>query len=163
MTKEKYPGEKQTNQVLAQRGKIISNFAYIENIMNSFIAASYFGESETKQLNLMIEEVFNDKFFSFELRKQVFYKILKNRFRTVYSSFPRAKLERMQEIRNIIAHGLLTARSDIKKPAITGISFKHGGKIHLSSEIIQEYESLWKSVKLKLKDLPGITIQQVFP
>jgi hypothetical protein len=64
----------------------------------------------------------------------------------------------MQEIRNILAHSLLTAQSSVSKPALQDISIK----IRPAQELIKEYEKLWASIEPELAKLPGLNIQKFF-
>jgi hypothetical protein len=40
MSKEKYPEENEANHILAQRGKIISNFAHIDREFDEYVHSS---------------------------------------------------------------------------------------------------------------------------
>jgi hypothetical protein len=146
----------------SKRGKVISNFSYLENIISTFISAAYFTLSQGDQMNAMKEEILEDKLFGFEFKRQLLEKILKKRFPDVYKTLPRQKIERMQTIRNIIAHGVLTATGEIDKPdSITDISFRHGGKNFGAEKMFEEYEEKRATVQPVLEKLPGLTTQIV--
>ncbi len=113
-------------------------------------------------MNVMKEEILEDKLFGFEFKRQLFEKILKKRFPLIYSSLPRQKIERMQTIRNIIAHGVLTATAEIDEPnSINNISFRHGGNNYGAGKIFKEYEEKRAAVQPALEKLPGLTTKIV--
>jgi len=150
--------EKQGEELNRTRGKVISNFAYLEDMISDFIAASYFKEDEPEQLQALKEEVLEDKFFSFEFKKQLLKKILKTRFKNVDQKFPYSQLDQLQTFRNVIAHGLLVGIGNTSSPSkIYKVSLKHGGKMYPVDETLVQYENLRLQVQPSLDNLPGIS------
>jgi len=142
-----------------ERGRVVTNFAYLEDLISTFIACSYFKEDELVQLNALKDEILEDKFFSFEFKKQLLEKILKNRFQNKYKVSYR-KIEQMQTIRNTVAHGLLVATGDKHdKSKVYNVSLKHGGKVYPARELFDNYEKLRQQVEPVLRQLPGLTVE----
>jgi hypothetical protein len=141
-----------------QRGDVITNFAFIEHCISMFIAGSYFKEDEFEQMNTFRSEILDDKFFSFEFKRQIFIKILKNRFPEVYKNMPLKKIEKMQSLRNIVAHGPLSATGRKDRPnKVYDICFRHGGTNHPADKLLEEYEKLRMDVEPAVRNLPGMT------
>ncbi len=152
--------KKEVSEVQSERGRIISNFAFLEMIISQFIANHYSSITKTK----FIEEVLEDEFFSFELKKRLFRKILKNYFKEIENKFPNKEFSRMQTIRNIIAHGVIQAnQDDIKNPKkALNVRFRHGGKDYPARELLNEYFDLKVIVQKAIEGLPNIKVRVVF-
>lgn len=149
-------GDKKTNEIQNNRGKIISNFAFLETIISLFITNYYFGKTNTQ----FIEEVMDDEFFSFELKRRLFTKIIKHHFKEKIDKFPNKEFRRMQEIRNIIAHATITAVTNSNSPGdVSDICFSHGGTRHTAETLINEYESLRLIVQKAISELPTIHLE----
>ncbi len=86
-----------------RRALIFQDLALVERAMNRFIYGYYFENdillADSKKF---IPSVLQDPFFSFELRKRLFKRIYDERYSD--RKFPWASLQKIQELRNVIAH-----------------------------------------------------------
>lgn len=140
------------------RGHVISTFSSIEVAMSTLIAQIY--TSTTEQQVKLLGDVLEHKFFSFELKKAVFYKILGESQSPECKDFPKKKLERMQEIRNIVAHGAIEAITQDDFDDLKKLTFRHGGENYPAMGLITEYDQLreevWHKVMM-IVNMPMVT------
>lgn len=98
--------DREAKEVDQIRSNIIQSFLSLEHLLNGAIAGEYFIDSTEELLFRFWSEVLDQELFSFELKKRILYAVLKSNYPALYKDFPRRELDRLQTIRNIIAHGL---------------------------------------------------------
>lgn len=151
---ERFKMSKAAKDIQFGLGGIISSFATLEAKIQEFIAAEYIDNADS-QLRFY-EEVLEQDFFSFELKKRIFRTALKSRYSDRYKSFPFKELNRMQIIRNIAAHGLIEANTPNDIFDINKLYFRHGGKQMQAVDLINEFSNLKKIVFKAIFALPGV-------
>lgn len=144
-------------------GKAVSGCSYLEHLVSLFLAIHY-TSTDKKLHEPLMEEVFENDFFSFELKKRIFYKVLKERYHAVYESFPRKELEELQELRNLLAHAKIVG--EIQKNEKTGkaeivVFLRHKSKQHSITESQERYKRLVDVVSPVLKNLPQLKVTTV--
>lgn len=132
------------------RGNAITQFAGIESAIENFIADHYIKDRASR--DLFHHEVLQSPQFSFELKKRIMTEILKTHYPEVYKDFPSTKLKKLQEYRNIIAHGAHYGLYSYQE-----MYFKHGGKEYVAKELVAEYSPMAEEVMMammKINQLP---------
>ena len=92
-----------------QRGQIISQFAYVENLIKIYIVCSFFKDREKPLAIRLNSEILDDKNFHFSTLKSIFETILsKSQLKSFkeYESNISGKLRGMYDIRCVIAHSI---------------------------------------------------------
>jgi hypothetical protein len=144
-----------TDRISQLRGDSVGKFAAVENEVGEYIATVYFGE-DFEAGNRFLQEIFEHDFFSFELKKRVFYKILKARAPESYSNFPRKEMYSLQKTRNIIAHSLVVMDNPEDYNDFDKIYFQLNGVRHNVGGVIDEFNYYYKAVFEAIISLPGV-------
>lgn len=129
------------------KGKITSDFAFIERAISVCIASYY-----AKDWALFTEEILENDFFSFELKKRILGKLLKKHFPEYI--FPWAELARLQQLRNLASHGAITAVPN--EQGGHTVYLRHQGKNHSITKLKEEFESIKVVVDGAVDTLPGV-------
>lgn len=132
------------NKIKEKRGEILTNFAFVEDVMKSFIAGYYVNDIN----HPIVPEIFEDEYFSFGLLFKIFEKVLKKQ---EDKSFPLQQLRRMSQLRNIVVHA--SVRGNATSPStdkIVRIFFRHAGEEKEISEVFDEYDELKTLVQASL-------------
>jgi hypothetical protein len=136
---------KKVIEIQNKKGEILSNFAYIELLVRSFILNNY----SIERNNLISSDVFEDEYFNFGLLLHIFEKVVKRKG----VGSPNKLLEdlrRMGKIRNIVAHAPIQAHdNNSSKEEDYSIFLKHGGK-EISIDEIEKMYKEYDVVKVKV-------------
>lgn len=131
--------------VSIERGKIITNFQYIEGLLKDYISKHYF--KNTKEQILFKRELLEDEYFSFFLLKKVFEKIFKkydvNKYTKNKAIFD--KLNQLAKLRNLVAHAGIEGSARLASSSsitLTKLFFRHGGEEKSIQKTIGEYNKL---------------------
>lgn len=92
--------ESELKKIHLGRSLVFQDMALVEISMNGLISLHFLGNSMDEDFT---SQMLQHPYFSFELRKRIFSTIFKKRYADLI--FPWSDLNRMQELRNIIAHG----------------------------------------------------------
>lgn len=130
------------------KGRILSRCSYYEQRMDLFITKHFVGDEDAS----FTEDVLENEFFSFELKKRIFYKLLGKHFPEYYASFPRTKFTRLQTIRNVVAHGAIVTSPD--HPGEKLACLRHGAKNHSIQEILEEFDNINDEIRRIFETLP---------
>lgn len=133
------------------RGYVITNFATIEMMMSQVIARNYSGTKEKEQA--LLSDVLYHQYFSFELKRSLFEKILKYNNPEQLKSPHSRKLRKMQEIRNMAAHAIIRVKLGEDRDDINSIVFDFRGKEHQANKILEKYDELRASVEPLIREL----------
>ncbi len=143
---------KKVVEIQNKKGEILSNFAYIEILVRSFVLSNY----SIEQNNLISVDVFEDEYFHFGLLQRIFKKVIKRK-ELEFSNKLVEDLRRMGEIRNIVAHSVIQAYDNNSfKEEDYSIFLKHGGKEMSIAEIekvYMEYDVLKVSVENRILEI----------
>lgn len=136
-------------------GDVIGSMRVIETIIDDFISKQY-SDTEEKQL-LLKYHILEQSLFSFELKQRILKKIFKENYSEY--EYPK-KLQRLQELRNFMAHGeilfLNPERLDIESAKI-----RHAGKFYEFSDISVEFAELRDEVIADFAKIPNFNISSV--
>lgn len=122
------------------RGDILISFSAAEELIGYYIAENVTSSKKTR--DLFVGSVIAQPLFSFELKKKIFYDLLKKK--GLYKEFPRDALEDMQWIRNRVAHGSVHY-NDFRLPSeLQQISIGFGGQTYDIDELSTKFKSAEK-------------------
>ncbi len=134
-------------EIKSERGRIVTNFAYIENLIKMACSLHYLGKIDQK----FMSEVLEDDYFNFGLLTHIFQKVLT---KNPSFEFPIGKLFELSKHRNIIAHAQIKAYHE--NGEVTDIRFYHGGERKEIGPIFSRYDELSKEIREKLNLFPGV-------
>lgn len=128
------------------RGRIVTNFAFIEKVMIRFISIHYFGISNSA----FEDEVLSDKYFNFGLLENIFNKVLDN-YPEHRSKVSKQNIKDLRDLRNFVAHGLQMIKG--------GVTYlERSGKTELATEVFDKYFTKRDLIMPQLLQLPAIGI-----
>ncbi len=130
------------------RGRVITNFAFLEAAISDFIAHHYFQNSNLKEA--FLSEVMEEQYFNFDLKRRLFIKILE-KYPEFRNKMKLKQFQSMQEIRNILAHGTYEKNENGER------CFRRGGINYLADDLLNEYQQLRKVVQPLMEELPGVS------
>lgn len=144
------------NDIDRGRGNIISNFAYIENLLSQIIIRHYIRDEEL--VHKMTADIFDGEGFTFYLKFKLFEMVLRKYYseKVAELKYDPHKIRELGRLRNIIAHGRIetlgyrTNQNDIK---YSEIFLVHGGEKYSAKEQIDKYNELKLSAQPKLEQL----------
>lgn len=142
-------------EIFKIRGEIVSRCSYYEQRMDLFIAKYYKGDD----FDPFKEEVLEQPYFNFELKKRIFFTLLGKYHPEYFKTFPKGGLTRLQEIRNMVAHGAVVA--DPKDPEAKMACLRHGAKNTSIRGLVTEFDAVRASVKVAFESLPLTSAKEV--
>lgn len=102
-----------------RRGQIFQDIGVVERAMDRLICLYYL---KNPMNDPFISELLQDPYFSFELRKRIFKLIYQKMYPNIH--FPWQSLDKMQHLRNIVAHSPIDEEISIDNEAGTKTSSK---------------------------------------
>jgi len=144
--------QSEMDSIAIRRGNILANFAFIEGLMSDFVIRHYL--KDEKLVKTMREDIFEDEFFGYMLKFNLFKKVLRKYYPNEAKKFPIEKFRELSKLRNIIAHASveIMINEQIKK-AMTSILFSHNGEYTDAQEIMDKYDKLKDELQPSLQDL----------
>lgn len=136
-----------------ERGRVMSNFAFLESIISNEIAKYYITNDDERVK--FANEILEHRFFSFDFKKVLLQNIVKDKLGKKNPDFFKA-LEGLQRSRNIIAHGLIVFIGDSTNPNIDDVVFRHGGIEYKADQLIKVYTQNADLVTEQLKVIFGL-------
>lgn len=151
---------KDANNVGQVRSSIIQSFISLEYSVEGAIAGEYFIDSSEDILWRFWTEALNQELFSFELKKRIMYTFLREKHPELYKRFPKKALDRLQVIRNIVAHSIEISNGDDYTEMVKSakMSFYRNGKDYSVSALYTEYCDLYEEVETQIRSLPNAYI-----
>ncbi len=144
--------QSEMNEVAIRRGNIIANFAFIESLISNFVIMHYI--KDEKLVSSFQQDIFEDEFFSYILKFNLFKKVLSKYYTQDFKKFPIDQFRQLSKIRNIIAHASIVLFADRKtKKVLTQIMFNHNGEKFNAQEKMDEYDVLKNKIQPQLQNL----------
>ncbi len=147
------------DEMIFQRGRIVTAFASIEDRIKS-ITAEYYRNDNYQTLK---EDVFDDPYCSFGLTVKVFKKVL-GRKGVTEEKFPFEKLEKLQRIRNTAAHGkaegIVTLNKETQEILSVDKALLHNeGTDHDPEKFVKSFFKDYEIVNDAIASLPGVKLK----
>lgn len=156
--------QKEMEDMALERGRVLANFAYIEDHVSFFIINHYLKGTITSEetAGKIRHEIFEDENFGFWLKFKLLEKILTKYYPEEIKDFPFGKMRRMMSLRNTIAHAQQKSRLKMtganSADVFGNIILFHGGIEYDAPSVISEYNKLTNEVSpalIKLGEKTG--------
>lgn len=138
-----------------RRGSIIEDVAAIEEMMNAFFSYHYLKRHDSE----FVADFLENQYMSFQLKKDLIHRILKSHYPEFNAGSLDKGLEKMQRVRNIIAHGI--RRVDVsnmggEEQRIGDPYFVLRGEKSYMHDLEKEFSGNEDIVLSVLEQLPGV-------